>query len=410
MLAQKSLRLFVLSALGALVPLTAGAQSRPPVEEPPPTNGPNGRERVAPAGAGPALPWAVTLGLLETYDGAPRFEGVEAGRGLWATRVQGGLGRTFALKRGGIDVHGDATQVFYKDESQPDQLMYGASLGAVYAMTRRLTWHVSEGISSTLAQDSAFLTEAGRVFSRRTMTKTILTSTDFAYQSSEKTSMRFEVAQTRVSFNQEALTSGNSTNVRFSFSRQVRPTQAIGVSAGHTFTSGQTGDIQGLLGTWQATLGRHVALNAAAGIRPYKLYGVDGYQFAPGGSFGLAVTFDKQTMNVSYESAVEQAYGVNEALGGGLTHTGKRLNADYGIAIGQRLAFNVAGNYGHNTYPQIEGYHIGGRSVMTTVRYLIARPLSLNAGYAVWWRTETGAPTSSTNRVTFALTYVLGWR
>jgi hypothetical protein len=409
----------------ALSPAIAAAQTTtpPPGTEPEPPAAPVRSERVAPAAAAPAMPWSVNLGVQQTYEGGRQFTG-SGNAGIWGSRVTGSVGRTFTLKRGAIDVHGDATKMFSQSTSQSGQLLYGAGLGVGYSLTRRVTFHASQGLSSSLAQDSPVLVDAGRVFEESTAARTMVTSGDLVYQMSERNTMRVEAAQTMVGFQGSSLTSGNSTTARFNFSRQVHRSQSVGFSVGHTFTSGQTGDIQGVLATYQATLGRYLSVNASGGIRPYTLANVPGYHFAPGGAVSLSASVANQSVSFSYERAIEQAYGYDEALGGGLTHSANRVNSDYGVAIGQRLAVNVNGSYGMNTYPQIPGYHIGGRTLMVTSRYLLARQLSLGVAYGVWWRSETGAPTTatgapvagtgevheSTSRATFSLTYAFGWR
>jgi len=168
-----------------------------------------------------------------------------------------------------------------------------------------------------------------------------------------------------------------------------------------------TGDIEGLMGTWRLRLGTVFSVNAAGGIRPYKLdEHSTKYSFAPGASFGLtAMLGQTSSLGFSYERAVEQAYGA------GGTHLGDRYNATYAFVIGRRLSTSLGGSYGINYYPhRTDDYTLGGRTVTAAVSYLIGKQLSLGANYGLWFRDETGFESTKTYRTMFTLSYGGAWR
>jgi hypothetical protein len=254
-------------------------------------------------------------------------------------------------------------------------------------------------MASSYSEDSTVLTTIGTVLPR-VETRTNVASGALTYQLSPRTNIDASVSETTVTFPASEFSNGSSLSVRSSLARQITPTQSIGLSIGNTFSTGTTGDIQGLLATWQMIRGRSLTLTATGGVRPYTLDGVTGHQYAPGGSFGIAAAMSRnQTIAASYEHAVEQAYGFNR------THLAHRFNANYIFAVGERLTLEGNGNYGLNTYPQIANYTLDGRTATAGVRYLLGRQFSLGAGYGLWVRKETGAPSTSTYRTTFSLTY-----
>jgi hypothetical protein len=254
-------------------------------------------------------------------------------------------------------------------------------------------------MASAYSQDSTVLTTIATVLPR-VETRTNVASGALTYQLSPRTTVDALVSETTVTFPASEFSNGSSLSVRSSFSRQVTTTQSIGVSIGNTFSTGATGDIQGLLATWQMTRGRSLSLNASAGVRPYTLEGVSGHQFAPGGSFGIAATKGRnQTFAASYEHAVEQAFGFDR------THLTHRLNANYIFTVGRRLSLDGGGSYGLSTYPQIANHTLDGRTATAGVRYLLGHQISLGAGYGLWVRKETGVESASTYRTTFSLTY-----
>ncbi|MEO6236667.1 MAG: hypothetical protein ABIQ52_06675 [Vicinamibacterales bacterium] len=283
-------------------------------------------------------------------------------------------------------------------------LSYGFGAGGSYSLTRRLSWRASESLSSSLAQDSEILTTGGTVLPG-VVARTNVASTSLGYLVSPKVQLEASVSETSVLFPGSEYQDGSSVAVQTRVSRQVGKNQSVGVSFGTAFSSGTTGDIQGLLATWQRTFGRDLTLSATGGVRPYVLYGVSGYQFAPGGSFALGKRWVRgQSFTIAYERAVEQAFGFNR------THLAHRINAGYAFALGRQMALDGTANYGLNTYPQIAGFQMGGRTATAGVRYLLRSQLSLGATVGVWNKFETGAPATTIYRAGVSLSYGGAWR
>jgi hypothetical protein len=146
-------------------------------------------------------------------------------------------------------------------------------------------------------------------------------------------------------------------------------------------------------------------LTAAGGVRPYKLAGVQKHRFAPGGSFGISSKFaPNQSFSASYERAVEQAFGFDQP------HLAHRVNTSYQFTMGSRLNLNGTASYGVNSYPLMQTFKQDGRTATLGLQYLLWRKLSLGAGYGIWIRHQSSAPSAATYRTTFSLTYGGSWR
>jgi hypothetical protein len=395
-------RLILAAALIAVLAPAAHAQTEQPPggTQSPPAAG-EGREQGA-EDIGPP-PWSFSVGVNQAFESDVQFAGTE-GNGDWHRRLEARFGRSWKLHRGNVDLGGDANQILYTRASDMNRFTYGLGASTSYALTRRLSWRASETLNSSYAEDSTLLTTAGLIFPR-VVARTNVASSELTYLLTPRMELRGDVSHTRVSFDGSDLSTGSSLSTKISLTRQITRNQAIGISMGNTMSSGITGDIQGLLGTWQATFGRSVTLNAAAGVRPYTLDGVSGKQFATGGSFGVSTRFGRgQTFAATYERAVEQAYG----FGG--THLAHRFNANYGFAVGRRLMLDGTASYGLNTYPQIADYVMDGRTALVGVRYLLVSQLTVGASYGLWVRHETGEPSASTYRTSFSLSYGGAWR
>lgn len=348
--------------------------------------------------------WVFNIGGGETYESDTGFTGAE-GNGGWSRAVQGRLGHTWVMRRGNVEIGGDASHQSYHSGSQNGRLTYGIASGISYALTRRLTWRLSGTVSQMDSQDTELLTTSGIVLSQRALTRTQGGSTDMAYQLSRRSQINVSVSSNRVTFVDSPLVPGTSMTTRVSYSKELMRSQAIGLSMGHSVST-MTGDIEGLMATWRARVGTVLTVNAAGGIRPYKLNETsERYSFAPGASFGLTARLaETQSVGFSYERAVEQAYGV------GGTHLGDRYNVNYAAVVARRLSTTLAGSYGKNYYPdRVDDYSLGGRTIVATVSYLLGKQLSLGAQYGLWFRDETGFATTKTYRTMFTLSYGGAW-
>lgn len=349
--------------------------------------------------------WVFNVGGGETYESDTGFTGAE-GNGGWSRSVQGRLGHTWVKRRGSVELGGDVAHQAYHSGSQNGRLTYGVAGGLSHAMTRRLTWRLSGTVSQMDSQDTDILTTSGIVLAQRSLTRTQGASTDFAYQLSRRSQLNVSVSTSRVTFVDSELIPGTSMTTRVGYSKEFFRSQSIGISMGHSVST-MTGDIEGLMATWRARVGTVFAVNAAGGIRPYKLNEhSNSYSFAPGASFGLVARLgETQSVGFSYERAVEQAYGV------GGTHLGDRYNANYTVAVGRRLTANLTGSYGKNYYPdRTDDYSLGGRTFNGSLSYLLGRQLSLGASYGRWLRDETGFETTTTYRTMFTISYGGAWR
>jgi len=347
--------------------------------------------------------WTYSLAVGESYESDASFSGA-AGNGAWSRGLLGRLGKSWALRRGAVELGGDATHNAYHSNAASSRVTYGLNAGASYALTRRWSSRFGASVNQMYSQDAQLLTGSGVIFPR-VLTRTQGTFAGFNYLLTPRSQLDVNVSTTRVGFVDSDLVPGTSLVTRAAFTRQVSRGQYLGVSVGHSIST-ITGDIEGLLGTWRMTAGQGLSIHAAGGVRPYKLNGeATGYSIAPGGSAGISVAFGRgQSAGFTYEYAVEQAYGV------GGTHMANRFNGNYSAKIGRRLSLDGSGSYGRNTYPERVGYVLDGRTIMTAAQYLLGKQMSVGVSYGIWVRTATAEPSTTTYRAMVSLAYGGGWR
>jgi hypothetical protein len=350
---------------------------------------------------GGVRPWTASFGVHQSYEGDAQITEQEGG--AISRGFTGRVGRTWLLRRGTVLANGDATQLMYSGGGT-NQLMYGVNGATSYLLTPRVTWSAGGSLNQSYAKDSTVLVEAGTILGGA-LTKTVIASNEVAFALSPRSTFNAFVSFTRVSFDAEQFTSGSSLLTRASFSRELTRTQSLEISVGNTFSSGLTGDIQGLLASWRRRVGSGLTVSLGGGVRPYSLYGESGYRIAPGLSAGVTGRLSPtQTLSVTYERAVEQAYGFDR------THLAHRFNGNHELAIGRRFQLSNTLNYGLNSYPQIKDYLLGGWTYVVGARCLLVRNLALTGNYSYWLVQETGVPSTSTWRTDVGIAYGFGWR
>ena len=398
---MKSRAAFTVGFIALLISVsTASAQQQPQVPGNP--NQPDVEDVQKRAERGAAPSWTYSLGVGESYESDVSFSGAE-GNGDWARNLTGHLSHIWVLRRGNVEAGGDVTHNSYHEAEGVSRVTYAFNGGTSYALTRRLNWRMSGSVNQMYSQDAQILIDSGVIYPR-VLTRTQGTFLGFTYLLTPRSQLDLSVSTTRVAFVDSDLIPGTSLLGRAAYSRTVSRGQSIGVSIGHSI-SNITGDIEGIMGTWQMTPGPRFTLHAEGGVRPYKLNEHSTqYSFVPGGSAGFAATFGRaHTAGFTYEYAVEQAYGV------GGTHFANRYNSNYSVKIG-RLGLDANGSYGRNSYPDRPGYNLDGRNVNFGGQYLIGKGLALGASYGLWIRHATDEPSTTTYRTMISLSYGGGWR
>jgi hypothetical protein len=351
-----------------------------------------------------SVPWSLTLGVDEQYDSNVSFSTAQTAGDL-GSRFGAHLARDWDLRRGRVTFGGDARQLVYRQSTSLNQFTYGLEVGVTYLISPRLSWRLGDAVTSAYAQDSRPLLDAGLVFPK-VLTRVNVATSELTYDLSRTTQVRWRVGQQNVSFNSPAFSAGSNLSTGVSLTRTVTQSQTVGVRIDQSFaTNGTTGDVGGLLGTWQLT-GNSVTLAASMGIRPYTLPGHSGYLFAPGGSIGVTGRLPgPSALGLRYERAVEQAYGISTG-----THLAHRVTATYVVTAGRRVTLDASANYGLNTYPLQPDLRLEGRTAAVGLRYLLVQNLSVGGQYTIWVRRDQSSAPVTTYRDTVSLLYGVSWR
>jgi hypothetical protein len=351
-------------------------------------------------------PWSMTVGLNETYEDNVQL--TAEGTGSLGSAIHGGLARTWALDRGRGDIRasGDATQIFYRETPNLNQLTYGANVGVAYALTRRLQWTLGDSLTQGYAQDAKVLTDQGVVLPK-VVTRTNSASTQFAYALSPASQMQWGVSSQRASFETSALTDSSQFFTRLSYSHQIGRAQRIGIA--QDFQRSITGDTTetnfATQGTWQRPIGKDSGVILAGGIQPYTLSGVDGFHFAPTTNVSVNTHVrQRDTVALSYARTIEQALGL------GHTYESHIVSGSYGLTPSPNLGVDFGVNYARNRDPVAPEAGFSGTTASVSMKYALRPRLSLTGGYNLFSRTVEPGPLVLSSRWLVGLTYGKTWR
>jgi hypothetical protein len=370
-------------------------------------------------GAPPDKPWSLTAGALETYDDNPGL--TTQATQSFGTALQGGLSRDWRLQRGDIKLSGNANQIFYSETPALNNFGFLVGATASYRITRRLSWNAGDGASSSYAQDSTVLTEAGVVLPR-VVTHTNTASTGLSYALSPTTQIGGSAALQNVTFDSSELAGASTESSQFFLSRQLSKSEKIGISAQYlrTLTEGTSEDSGGFFGTWQAIVGTAdcyidcrgvqnpltgASVSASGGVLAYTTPGESGVKYAPGGSVVLNSHPRKSdTLALSYGRTIAPAFGF------GRTQINDLLGATYVVNLGQHFGLNANGTYNRGTDVVDPDLRVVGRALGVSMRYSPVRNLSIAAGCTQYMANNLPNQTVTGCHASTGLTYARTWR
>jgi hypothetical protein len=379
----------------------AAQQQAPPAEETP----------VRPVPAPPR--WSLGAGVGSGYDSNALFAGPDGASDI-ATRVQVSLGRDWTLRRGSIRLGADVTRPFYRNAATLSTFTYNFAGRAAYMLTPRLSWSFGTNVNQARAPDSTLLAANGIVLPN-VVARTGATSTQFSYAWSRKTNIGWGFSFQGVGFRatvfaSDPLKGGTSFGSSANVTRQVSPSQTLGITQSYQrmYQDGGAAGVQAYMGTWQASLGRSWSIFASGGIRPYTIPGESGYRISPGASGGIRKTVrEGQSVGISYERTMEQAFGEG---GGSGTHLVETVGGNYSLTLSRKLVAEFGASYARGTYPLIPDLLLIGKLANASLGYQIATGLMLSAGSSLYIRQYTPQPAVSRYNITVALSYGTAWR
>jgi hypothetical protein len=349
-----------------------------------------------------AQPWSLGIG------GGAFYENNDAGdarRSDIGGTIQANLGRSLSFgPRGSLSLSGNAGEYLYKEATDLNHLAYGVGVTGSYAITQRLSWTITDSVSSSYAQNNQLLIGEGIVLPNvQTISHGL--STHFGYLLTPRMDISASVSSQSVGFDSSIFTGGSNVSTNLALGRKITGSQTLGISHDYsrTFSDSGTGAIQAVVGTWQLSKGRS-ATNATAGVRFYTQPGGGDYSFSPAGSIGWSwLLSETNSIALNYNNTVAQGFGFDRTQ---LTQT---VSGTYSISH-RRLTFGFGGTYSRSTYPLVEDSVLIGEAGSASVRYLFRPKLSVVVDSSVYSTSQAPAPRVSSYRTTVSLAYATTFR
>jgi hypothetical protein len=359
-------------------------------------------------------PWSLGLGVSELSE-ADSQPGISANNGTIGSEFTGTLARNWTLNRGTVTLNGNANQFFYGQGSSLNQLFYGVGVTGSYVVSPRLSYNVSDTLSSSYAQDVTTLTDSG-LLPPKILTHINVASTGLSYDLSPRTHVRWGFTEQDVSVAPSQFAAASTLGTSFagastlgtsiSVTRQLDRSETLGVTASYSradATGAGTAENIGLFGTWQRTITKDVTVNAAGGTQQYTLPGQLDFRTSPAGSLGFTAHLrGSNTLGLHYERSIEQNLGNGTLLTQGVV-------ANYGLSLGLRLSLAGGAGYLRGTDPLDSSHLLIGQTGNMSVRYVLMPNLAIVLNYSLYVLTNAPAATASSRRATMSLTYGLKW-
>ena len=343
-------------------------------------------------------PWSLALVAGSFYDNTGTGE---ERRGDFGGTLQANLTRSLSFgPRGNLTLSGNISEDFYDLR----HTSYGLSVSGSYAITRRLSWTISDTVNSSFGQHDKLLTDAGLVYPN-TETLSHGLSTSLTYLLSRATDVHVAVASQSVGFDSSILTGGSNASGTFGLGRRVTPLQTLAVNYQYerTFTDVGAAVIQGVSATWHLTKQR-ASFNATGGAQAYTQPGQDSYSFTPASSLGWTLQLNStHSLGLSYSNTAEQAFGFNRTA---ITQT---VAGTYGLSY-RRMTISFAGNYSRSTSQSSIDAVLVGEVGSASVQYRIASRLSLVMDSSVYSTRQIRSPAASGYRAGVSLSYTKNFR
>jgi len=334
-----------------------------------------------------------------------------------------GLDRIWRLRRGAINLSGDASQFLYSGSRALDQLTFGANLSAAYQLTRRARITLADGISRGYArQTSIDALTSTRLLTPRALTIVHSFGGTYGYDVSPRTQVLGSIQASQVSFDPgdvptlpgEAPTpaepalfaDGWTYGSRFTLQRQITRTDGLGLV--HEYSSYQNGPLNrstthAFRALWQRRVGKNFSLSAEGGVNAYLIDGLEGVGTAPTASATIARHFRKSTLALRVERLMEVF---------GNAHVSEIVNPSYAVTIGSKLTVGLEGTYARQIFPADPKSDYEAFVGTVTARYALPANLVVSGAYTRWDRvlSQPNAPRLATYYSNLTVGYARSWR
>jgi hypothetical protein len=332
-------------------------------------------------------PWSLRFGVNEVFESNVRGTPVAVADA--GSQLDAAIARSWTLQRGTINIIGNAGQTFYRQATSLNLFLYGVGVNASYKVSPRVFWDVSDTLTTSYAQDTTALLRDSGLLPAKLLTHLNTVSSALLYDVSPRTQISWRLGEQRVSFDSSQFGPSTTFTTAVNIARKVSRSQTVGITDEYQRADAiGSGITEGLLGTWQQTIGKDVNLTGTGGIRLYTLPDRSGFRSAPSGSVGFSARVrHDDAFSLRFERFVEQALG-NQ------THLSDQVWAGYGVTLG-RLSLNAAGNYGRGIFPLDPGHKRSGETGTVGARCLLVRDLFLAVGSSFYKRIDT-SPSAGT--------------
>jgi hypothetical protein len=355
----------------------------------------------------PSRTWALGMRLQQGWDSNVHF--VSAPTDMLVGRVAARAAHARRGPRGDLTLSGEGAAALHGGDSRLNQATYTAEAAGSREVSPRLTGHLSGGLGSVYARDSAVLSSQALLLPL-VLTRTVAAGGGLRYRASPRTLLSAGTRYERVRFAETtsapALVGGAVLGATAALDRQVnaRDTFTFGFDHRQSDAAGRGGHGRSLTLGWSRTVSERLTVNGAGGPMHFTLAGRGTTGWTMRASAGLSARLRRSSLDLRYVRSVDQAFGF------GRDHLSDLVSASYGVAAGRKVRLAASGTYGSLRDPTDAGFRQRTVRCDLEAGMAVARGLDVSATYTLRRASPGQGPAVSGQSAGLGMTFGREWR
>ncbi|HYN04100.1 MAG TPA: hypothetical protein VE359_16740 [Vicinamibacteria bacterium] len=380
---------FAAAGLTVLAPVSAMAQAP---AAPAPAHG-------AQAPAGPAPRWRLQLTTTGSWNENAYFLGGDEAN-TWSTTGRASLAHVRTFRRGAFSIGGHGGMIYYPEIDDFNQGTYGGDLGLTWAPSPRTQLSLGQSYDRSNTRELRSLDPEALPLPTSGLNNAT-SSVSLSQGLSHSWQLGLGGAFTLRRYDDENLIGGEQLHGSLQLSRGLGKSTSAYLSYVYSsswFQGNQSRVQQALVGARSGT--EHTTFDLGGGVAYIESVG----QFYPAGHASLSVAGRKTSFGLRYARDFGLAFGYGRQMIADLASASLRYT------LARNLSLTAGYYFGYRRDPEQEDYTVLSHVASTGFGWDITRAWGFGAHYS-WERNETeGYPAVEGSRVTASLSYGVSWR
>jgi len=297
--------------------------------------------------------------------------------GTFIQRYGAGISYSRNTPRSTLLLGGLGSGIFHSAQGLRNRFNYSLDGRWSYRPTPHQTYSLSQSVAAAFSRTAPVLLDAGLALPL-TMTQTVVTSADAAFQLSPRTDIGFSARRVGVNFDAPDLPDGSLTAMSFRVGRQLSADDAVSGSYSWQRSSRASRDTEthSVIAGWARTLSPKTQLNVNLGVIHFHNRQVpDTGRLDLSGGVGLNHAFRRGNVTAGLSRFITQSFGT------GRDRIADLLLLRYNRPLTQRLLGSVGLTYSWNRDPENPDSTFQTQVHSASLGFRATRSLTIGASY-----------------------------